>query len=120
MRLKENTPNKTGDALDLATEKDSSMWLTSLPLKELGFNLNKGEFRDALNLHYDWPIADIPPSGLYGEPFAIDHAMICVTGGFVIQRHNELRDLEAEPQNMVCKDEATEQVLKDVEGEQLR
>ena len=46
--------------------------------------------------------------------------MICVTGGFVIQRHNELRDLEAEPQNMVYKDLATEQILQDVEGEQLR
>ena len=46
--------------------------------------------------------------------------MICVTGGFVIQRHNELMDLEAEPLNMVCKDVATEQVLQDVEGEQLR
>ena len=90
------------------------------PSKGAGVQPEQGEFRDGLNLHYDWPIADIPPSSLCGEPFTIDHAMICVTGGFVIQRHNELRDLEAEPQNMVCKDVATEQVLQDVEGEQLR
>ena len=45
--------------------------------------------------------------------------MICMRGGFVIQRHNELRDLEAELLNMVCKDVATEPVLQDVEGEQL-
>ena len=45
--------------------------------------------------------------------------MICMRGGFVIQRHNELRDLEAELRKMVCKDVATEPVLQDVEGEQL-
>ena len=47
--------------------------------------------------------------------------MICMRGGFVIQRHNELRDLETEPLNMhmVCKDVATEPVLQHVEGEQL-
>ena len=49
----------------------------------------------------------------------IDHAVICMRGGFVIQRHNELRDLEAELLNMVCNDVATEPVLQDVEGEQF-
>ncbi|XP_074605797.1 uncharacterized protein LOC141858854 [Acropora palmata] len=118
-RLKEVAPQKTRRALDLATEKDSSMWLTSLPLKEMGFNLNKREFRDGLSLRYDWSITDILSTCLCGEPFTIDHAMICMRGGFVIQRHNELRDLEAELLNMVCKDVVTEPVLQDVEGEQL-
>ena len=26
----------------------------------------------------------------------VDHSMICKLGGFITQRHNELRDLEAE------------------------
>ena len=103
-RPKEVAPQKTRRTLDLATEKGSSMWLTSLPLKEMGFNLNKREFRDGLSLRYDWPITDIPSTCPCGEPFTIDHAMICMRGGFVIQRHNELRDLEAELLNMVCKD----------------
>ena len=54
-RLKEVAPLKTRRALDLTTEKGSSMWLTSLPLKEMGFNLNKRELRDGLSLRYDWP-----------------------------------------------------------------
>ena len=115
-RLKEVAPQKTRRALDLATGK---MWLTSLPLKEMGFNLNKREFRDGLSLRYDWSITDIPSTCLCGEPFTIDHAMICMRGVFVIQRNNELRDLEAELLNMVCKDVVTEPVLQDVEGEQL-
>lgn len=118
-RLKEVVPQKTKRALDLAMEKGSSMWLTSLPIKEMGFNLNKREFRDGLCLRYDWPIADIPSTCVCGEAFTIDHAMICKRGGFVIQRHNELRDLEAEFLTMVCNDVAIEPVLQDVEGEQL-
>ena len=118
-RLKEAAPKNTQRALDLATEKGSSMWLASLPLKEMGLNLNKREFRDGLSLYYDWPIADISSTCPCGEPFTVDHAMICMRGGFVIQRHNELRDLEAELLNMVCKDVVTEPVLQDVEGEQL-
>ena len=59
-RIKEMAPSKTQRALDLATEKGSSAWLTVLPLQDLGFNLNKREFRDAVKLRYDWPVEDIP------------------------------------------------------------
>ena len=40
-------------------------------------------------------------------------------GGFVVQRHNELRDFEAELLNLVCKDVETEPVLQDIMGEVL-
>ena len=63
-------------------------------------------------------LTDIP-STCCGKPFTIDHAMICMRGGFVTQRHNEPRDLEAELLNMVCKDVVTVPVLQDVEGEHL-
>ena len=71
VRLKEVSTQKTRRALDLATEKGSSIWLTSLPLKEMGFNLDKREFRDELSLRYDWPIDDIPSTCLCEEPFTI-------------------------------------------------
>ena len=45
--------------------------------------------------------------------------MICKLGGFVIQRHNELRDLEAELLSTVCSDVETEPALQDISGEQL-
>jgi len=44
-RIKEMATKETQRALDLATEKGSSAWLTVLPLRDLGFNLNKREFR---------------------------------------------------------------------------
>ena len=41
-------------------------------------------------------VPDIPSVCVCGDHFNVDHAMICKRDGFVIQRHNELRDLEAE------------------------
>ena len=45
--------------------------------------------------------------------------MLCQNGGFTIQRHNELRDLEAEMLRMVCNDVEVEPVLQEVTGETL-
>ena len=45
--------------------------------------------------------------------------MVCRLGGLVIQRHNEIRDLEAELLNMVCKDVKIEPVLQEITGEDL-
>ena len=44
---------------------------------------------------------------------------MCKRGGFVTQRHNELRNLEAELLNMVCSDVEIEAVPQDISGEQL-
>ena len=90
--LREVAPQKVQRTLDLAAEKGSSVWLTVLPLRELGFNLNKREFRDAIKLLYDWPVDDIPSTCVCGDTFTVDHAMICKRGGIVSQPHNELKD----------------------------
>ena len=43
-------PQKVQRALDLAAKKGSSVWLTVLPLREMGFNRCKREFPDAIKL----------------------------------------------------------------------
>ena len=90
--------------VELTIEKGASNWLTVIPIKEMNFNLNKKEFRDATKLRYDWEITDIPAIFTCGDLFTIDHAMICRHGGLIIQRHNEIRDLEAEMLRSVCID----------------
>ena len=45
--------------------------------------------------------------------------MICQRGGLIIQRHNEIRDLEAELLDMVCYDKAIEPTLQPPSGEEL-
>ena len=105
--------------MDLATQKGASSWLAVVPIRDMNFDLNKSEFRDAVKLRYDWDVPDIPSVCVYGDHFNVDHAMICKRGGFVIQRHNELRDLQAEVLCMVCSGVETEPVLQDITGEEL-
>ena len=45
--------------------------------------------------------------------------MVCQRGIFIIQRHNELRDLEAEMLRMICNDVEVEPVLQEVTEETL-
>lgn len=74
-------------------------------------------------LEFSWrlrvTISQEPSVCVSGEAFSVDHAMICRRGGFVIQRHNELRDLEAEMLDMVCYDAEVEPVLQVLTGATL-
>ena len=85
----------------------------------MNFTLNKREFRDAIKLRYGWELNDIPRVCVYGDLFDADHALICMRGGNIIQRHNEIRDLEAEILQAVCTDIKVEPVLQEVTGEVL-
>ena len=105
--------------IELASEKGASSWLTVIPMSEMDFILNKREFRDALKLRYDWPIKDNPTKCACGDLFNIHHAMICRQGGFIIQRHNELRDLEADLLSTVRNDAEIEPALQEIRGEVL-
>ena len=118
-QVRESLPGKTERAVELALEKGASNWLTVIPLKEMNFNLNKREFRDAIKLRYDLEITDMPAICTCGDLFTVDHAMVCRRGGLIIQRHNEIRDLEAEMLRMVCTDVETEPVLQEITGEEL-
>ena len=118
-RFKETAPRKTQRALDLVAEKGSSVWLTVPPLPDLGFNLNKGEFSDAVKLRYDWPVEDIASACACGKAFTVNHFMICKLGSFITQRHNKLRDIAAEFLSLVCSDVEIEPVLQDISGEHL-
>ena len=51
--------------------------------------------------------------------FDVDHATICRRGGFINQRHNDLRDLEAEMLKMVCNDVQIEPILQEITREVL-
>ena len=80
----------------------------------MDFDLNKRKFRDAVRLRYDWPIPDNPSVWVCGSMFTVDHAMICQR-----QRHNEIRDLQAELLDMACYDVQVEPALQPITGEEL-
>ena len=108
------------DALPVATKQvvqqrkmvGASNWLNAIPLAEHGFNLSKGEFRDALALRFNHDIKGIPSKCLCGQWFDVTHAMNCKRGGFVIMRHNDIRDFEANLLKRVCNDVEIEPPLQ--------
>jgi len=118
--VKNSIPQRARRAIDLSREKGASSWFTVIPCKDMDFDLNKREFRDAIRLRYDWPIPDSPSVCVCGCYFSVDYAMICQHGGLVIiQRHNEIRDLEAELLEKVCHDVEIEPFLQPITGKEL-
>ena len=97
--------------MDSATQKGASSWLTVLPIKDTNFDLKKSEFQEAVKFKYDWEVPDTPSVSVCGDIFNVDHAMICKRDGFIIQHHDELRDLEEELLRMVCKGVEIQPVL---------
>ena len=63
--VKSSLPSDRVRLLEAAAERGSSSWLTSIPLKEFCFDLNKEKFRDALCLRYDWQPHDLPLTCLW-------------------------------------------------------
>ena len=107
-------------SLELAGEKGASMWMVTSPNREHGFYLNKQEFKDALGLRYNWPIKGIPATCACGKPNDIDHTLTCKKGGYVILRHNTLRDTQAEILQNACYDVQIEPGLLPITGEVLQ
>ena len=95
----------------LAQEKGAGSWLTALPIKALGYTLNKQEFKDSIHLRYGWKIPNTPNFCHCNKKNDINHALICQHGGYVIHRHNRVRDLEAEIMREVCVDVKVEPEL---------
>ena len=90
-----------------------------LPLSLYGFSLNKGEFRDAIRLRYGKELRGLPSQCPCGQKFDVNHALNCKKGGFVIIRHNNIRDFEADLLAEVHRDVEIEPTLQPVEGEQI-
>ena len=118
--IEEALPPTTARAFKQAQEKGASSWLTALPLKEHGFHLNKSEFRDAVAIRYASDLRSLPSMCPCGERFDLDHALNCKRGGFVILRHNNIRDFETNLLTQVCSDVEKEPSLQPLDGEIVR
>ena len=112
-------PDNQQAAFKGAQEKGASVWLSALPLKSLGYSLNKQEFRDAIKLRYAWEIGDMPRYCACGVLSSVDHTLTCKKGGYVGLRHNRLRDTEALLMKEVTKDVQIEPMLLTV-GENIQ
>ena len=105
--------------MERAKLNDLSGWLTVLPTSQDHFDLTAQEFCDALALHYQKPLLNVPYG--CGAPFSLDHAVFCRKGGLIIQRHNEVRDAVGDLAALVWGRVVSEPVVRDasVDGDAL-
>lgn len=95
-------------------KKGDSSWLTSLPLKEFGFTLHKGAYRDAIALHYGWQPSYCPSSCACGSNVSVERTLSCPKGSFPTICHNEVRDFTANLMTVVCHDFCVEPSLQPI------
>ena len=106
-------------SIDNASQKGASIWLNTLPIKDLGFSLNKQMFCDAIALRYNLKIEGMAMRCACGAMNSLDHALVCRLGGYTIMRHNEIRDVEASLLREVCRDVQVEPALIPLNGQQF-
>ena len=112
-------PDLQRRAIDLANEKGSLTWLTTLCLVEHSFALHKGAFHDALALRYGWTPSEMPSICACGSKFSVEHTPSCAKGGFPSIRHNDIRNLTATLLTEVCHDVCIESGLQPVPSDNL-
>ena len=93
--------------------------MTIIPVESEGFCLNKREFVDALCLRYRWTPKYLPINCACGLRFDVDHALSCPKGGFIHQRHDEMRNLLASLLSQVHTDVSIEPQLQPLTGETI-
>ena len=102
-------------ALEVGGDKGSSNWLNCLPLKEKSLAFNRSDFVDGINIRYQRSHKGLPDKCACGAKFNLTHALNCQVGGYVLMRHDNLRDLNAKLLKKVCKDVEIEPHLIPVE-----
>ena len=81
------------NAVEQASERGASTWLTAIPMTKYGFQLNKQAFQDALCLRYGWTPEKLPSHCPCGESFSVAHAFSCPKGALPSIRHNRGRNI---------------------------
>ena len=102
---------------DIHQEKGASIRLSTLPLRDEGYCLNKQEFWDLVKLRYGWPLSRLPTQCICGTQYDVQHALSCKKGGFITLRHNHIRNLTAELLSQVTNDMKIEPVLQSLTAE---
>ena len=98
-------------------EISASTWLTTLPLKDEGYIINKQCFWDLIRIRYGWELTRLAENCECGSKFTIEHALSCKKGGFVSLRHNQIRNITASLLKEVCHNVCIEPRLQQLTGE---
>ena len=92
-KVMKDLPEDLRDLVTRHQDRGASFWLEALPLEESEYILSKEVFKDGVRLRYDLPLPDLPSSCVCGDKFTVERALSCKKGGFINQRHDNIRDL---------------------------
>ena len=98
-------------------EKGASIRLSTLPLKDEGYCLNKQEFWDLVKLRYGWPLSRLPTQCICGAQYDMQHTLSCKKVGFITFKRNHIGNLNAELLSQVTKNVKIEPVLQSLTSE---
>ena len=89
----EQLPLTAKHVIEQTRDKGASSWLNALPIEDMDFSLNKEEFQDALRLRYNIKLENLPSKCFCGDSFNINHALTCKKGGFIAERHDNIKNI---------------------------
>ena len=98
-------------------EKSPSIWLSTLPLTDEEYCLNKHEFWDLVKLRYGWSLSRLSTQSICGTQNDVQHDLPCKKGGFITLTHNHTRNVTTELLSQVTNDVKIEPVLLSLTGE---
>ena len=121
-QIKSEVKETTLRGLRYVQEKVALSWLNLIPMEEYGFVLKKSECRDAVSIRFNKTLRGLPKKCPGGQEFYLTHALNCKHLGFVILRHNNIRDFEANMlKKVVCANEIDQkQTLNRRDAEKYR
>ncbi len=82
--------------------------------------MNKEEFRDAIRLRYNMNLDNLPTYCPCGQRFNVSHALDCKKGGFIHERHDNIKDTLTKLLSRVCHDVESEPHLISVTNERFQ
>ena len=115
--IKHQSSDEMKKLLEINREPGSSLWLSTLPIQDEGFQLNKQSFWDLIKIRYGHQVDRLPNVCVCGSSFNLEHALTCKKGGFVTLRHNSIRNITASLLAQVCNDVKVEPALTPLSGE---
>ena len=115
--LKPNLPKAKQLAVEQASEKGASSWLTTISLSKYGFTLHKQAFRDALCLKFGSMLARLALHCPCGQPYTVSHTFSCPKGAMPSIHHNAIRDVTAQLLTEFCPNVGVEPMPQPLNGE---
>ena len=82
-RNHQTTPTQTKSRrskLEISREKEASLWLTTLPIKNEEFLIDKQLFWDLIKIRYGYQLTHLLNQYSCGSKFDLDHPMSCKKG----------------------------------------